>query len=122
MAARESRLRRLDRARRTPPMSPGAWQPPPPPYRPPINKPSSQGLAIASMIDGHCRRGSGRLLWAGSRDCGADNGIDCVVADKKGAGQVWRKTVCYRRVIIGAVSIAFYLCSILLVSLWMGFG
>ena len=33
-------------------MSPGVWQPPPPPYRPPINKQLSQGLAMASMIVG----------------------------------------------------------------------
>src|SRR5215510_9138884 len=31
-----------------PPMSPGAWTPPPPPYRPPVTQ-RNQGLAMASM-------------------------------------------------------------------------
>jgi Domain of unknown function (DUF4190) len=96
-----------------PPMNPGVWQPPPPPAR--VNKPPSQGLALASMIVAI----AGIVL--GGFCFGPLPGLVAVVLGlvalsqiKRSPDQVGGKPFAIAGVIIGAISMAFYL----LLFLW----
>ena len=101
-----------------PPMSPGAWQPPPPPYSPAINKQASQGLAMASMIVA--------IVGVVSAGCfGPLPGIAALIMGLVALSQIKRepdkyggKPLAIAGVAIGAVSVAFYL----LLLLWFLFG
>jgi hypothetical protein len=91
-----------------PPMNPGVWQPPPPPAR--VNKPPSQGLALASMIVAI----AGIVL--GGFCFGPLPGLVAVVLGlvalsqiKKSPDQVGGKPFAIAGVIIGTISMAFYL-------------
>ena len=105
-----------------PPMSPGAWTPPPPPYRPPINKQPSQGLALASMITGIAG-----LLLGGC--LGPLPGIAAVIMGLVAQSQIKREPDKYggkpfatAGVVIGGVSIAFYGLLLLFFILSRAFG
>src|ERR1044072_3658278 len=104
-----------------PPMSPGAGPPPPPPYQPPI-KQRSQGLALASMITGIAG-----FLFGGC--FGPLPGIAALIMGLVALSQIKRepdkftgKPFATAGVIVGAVSVVFYL----LIFLWFlfarGFG
>jgi hypothetical protein len=90
-----------------PPMSPGPWQPPPSPFR--SNKQASQGLALASMIVG--------LLGIFTGGCfGPVPGFIALVLGwmalsqiKKSPETVGGKPFAMAGVIIGAISLVFYL-------------
>ncbi len=99
-----------------PPMSPGAWQPPPPPAVYPRTPGPSQNLAMASMIVGL----SGVLLsWC----FGPVPGIVALVLGlvalsqiKKSPEKYTGKGMAIAGIVIGAVNIAFY---ILLLIFWI---
>ncbi|HKU74412.1 MAG TPA: DUF4190 domain-containing protein [Pyrinomonadaceae bacterium] len=99
-----------------PPMSPGAWQPPPPPLTYTRTAGPSQNLAMASMIVGL----SGILLsWC----FGPVPGIVALVLGLVALSQIKKspekysgKNMAIAGIVIGAVNIAFY---ILLVIFWI---
>lgn len=99
-----------------PPMSPGAWQPPPPPLTYTRTPGPSQNLAMASMIVGL----SGVLLsWC----FGPVPGIVALVLGlvalsqiKKSPEKYTGKGMAIAGIVIGAVNIAFY---ILLMIFWI---
>ena len=95
-AARAAHARRLGRARRTAANEPRCVDASATALSATAYHATESGIGARVDDYGHCRVGDGRLFWPAARDCRADNGIDCVVANKKGAGQVWRKTVCDR--------------------------
>ena len=105
-----------------PPMSPGVWQPPPPPYRPPINKQASQGLAMASMIVG--------IVGLVAAGCfGPLPGIAALIMGLVALSQIKRepdkyggKPFAIAGVAIGSVTIAFYLLLLLWFLLGIGLG
>ena len=94
-----------------PPMSPGPWQPPPPPFSP--TKQPSQGLALASMIVG--------LLGIFTAGCfGPIPGLIALILGwvalsqiKKSPDKFGGKPFATAGVIIGAISLAFYLLLLL---------
>lgn len=106
-----------------PPMSPGVWTPPPAaPYRPPISKQPSQGLALASMIVA-----IGGLLLGGC--LGPLPGIVALIMGLVAQSQIKREPDKYggkpfatAGVVIGAVSIVFYVLLLLFFILSRGFG
>src|ERR1044072_7492678 len=105
-----------------PPMSPGAWTPPPAPYSPPFNKQTSQGLAIASMITAIAG-----VVTAGC--LGPLPGIVALIMGLVALSQIKREPDKYggkpfatAGVIIGAISVAFYVLLLLFVILSRGFG
>ncbi len=91
-----------------PPMSPGAWQPPPPPVVIPRRTAPSQGLAIASMV----------VAIAGVLVAGCFGplpgmvalvlGIIALTQIKKSPDKFGGKPFALAGVIIGALTIAFY--------------
>jgi len=105
-----------------PPMSPGAWQPPPPPATYPRKTVPSQGLAVASMIVG----------IAGIFVAGCFGPVPGVVAlvlgmvaltqIKKSPDKFTGKPFATAGIIIGALTIAFYLLLILWFVLVSGFS
>ena len=105
-----------------PPMAPGAWTPPQPPYTPPINKQPSQGLAIASMITA--------IAGVVTAGCfGPLPGIVALIMGLIALSQIKREPDKYggkpfatAGVIIGAISMAFYVLLLLFVILSRGFG
>ena len=105
-----------------PPMSPGAWTPPQPPYSPPFNKQTSQGLAIASMITA--------IAGVVSAGClGPLPGIAALIMGLVALSQIKRepdkhggKPFALAGVIIGSVTIAFYLLLLLWFLLSLAFG
>ena len=102
-----------------PPMSPGPWQPPPPPVSP--TKQPSQGLALASMIVG--------LLGIFTGGCfGPIPGLIALVLGwlalsqiKKSPDKFSGKPFATAGVIIGAISLVFYLLLLLWFLLNLGF-
>lgn len=103
-----------------PPMSPGVWQPPPPPR--PITTQPSQGLALGSMITGIAG-----IVLAGC--FGPLPGIAALIMGlvalsqiKKAPHQVGGKSYATAGVILGAINIAFNLLFLLWFVLALGFG
>lgn len=105
-----------------PPISPGLWQPPPPPpYRPPV-KQASQGLALASMITAI----AGLMLGG----CfGPLPGIAALIMGLVALSQIKRdpekyggKPFATAGVIIGSISVVFYLVLFLWFIFAMAFG
>ena len=95
-----------------PPMSPGPWQPPPPPFRP--NQQPSQGLALASMITGIVGVVTGGCFGPIPGIIALVLGLTALSQIKKTPDKVSGKPFATAGVIIGAISVAFYT----LVILW----
>jgi hypothetical protein len=91
-----------------PPMSPGAWQPPPPPYRPPGTQQPSQSLALASMITGIAGVFLGGCLGPLPGIAALIMGLIALSQIKKTPDKVGGKSFATAGVIIGGVSIAFF--------------
>ena len=105
-----------------PPIAPGAWTPPPPPYQAPINKPPSQGLALASMITGIVGVVLGGCLGPLPGIAALIMGFVALSQIKKEPHKFGGKPFATAGVIIGAVSVAFYLILFLWFILAVGFG
>ena len=106
-----------------PPMSPGAWQPPPPPYRPsPTNNQLSQSLAMASMITGIVGLLAGGCFGPLPGIAALIMGLVALSQIKKDPEKFGGKPFAIAGVAIGAVSIAFYLILFLCFLLAIGFG
>lgn len=97
-----------------PPMSPGVWQPPPPPYRPQF-KQASQSLALASMIVGICGLLFGSCLGPIPGIVALVMGLTALSQIKKSPQEYTGKPFAKAGVIIGAISLTFYL----LIFIWM---
>lgn len=105
-----------------PPMNPGVWQPPPPPYRPPGNKQLSQGLAMASMITGIVGLLAGGCFGPLPGVAALIMGLVALSQIKKDPEKFGGKPFAIAGVAIGAVSIAFYVMLFLWFLLSIGFG
>lgn len=106
-----------------PPMSPGVWQPPPPPYSPPAtNKHLSQGLAMASMITGIVGLLAGGCFGPLPGVAALIMGLVALSQIKKDPEKFGGKPFAIAGVAIGAVSIAFYVMLLLWFLLNIGFG
>ena len=103
-----------------PPMSPGAWTPPPAPYQPP--KQPSQSLALASMITGIVGVVAGGCLGPIPGIIALVLGLTALSQIKKSPDLVGGKPYATAGVVIGAISIAFYLLLILWFVIAMAFG
>ena len=104
-----------------PPMSPGVWQPPPPPYSPTFNKQLSQGLAMASMITGIVGLVAGGCLGPLPGIAALIMGLVALSQIKREPDKYGGKPFAIAGVVIGSVSLVFYL----LLFLWFlsgGFG
>jgi len=95
-----------------PPLAPGAWQPPPPPYQPPKQSPT-EGLALASMIIGIVGLLVGGCLGPIPGIVALVLGLTALSQIKKSPEQVSGKSYATAGVIIGAISIVFYLLLII---------
>jgi hypothetical protein len=89
-----------------PPMSPGPWQPPPPPLRP--KQQPSQGLALASMITGILGILTGGCFGPIPGVIALVLGFTALSQIKKSPDKVGGKPFATAGVIIGAISVAFY--------------
>jgi hypothetical protein len=105
-----------------PPMSPGVWQPPPAPYRPPFNKQASQGLAMASMIVGIAGLVAGGCLGPLPGIAALIMGLVALSQIKKEPDKYGGRPLAIAGVVIGSVSIAFYLLLFLWFILGIVFG
>jgi Domain of unknown function (DUF4190) len=103
-----------------PPMAPGAWQPPPPPYRAPQQP--SQSLALASMITGIVGLVAGGCLGPIPGIIALVLGLSALSQIKKSPEQYGGKPYATAGVVIGALSIAFYLLLLLWFVLALSFG
>ena len=103
-----------------PPMKPGPWQPPPPPYRAPQQP--SQGLALASMIVGIGGLVAGGCFGPIPGIIALVLGLTALSQIKKSPEQVGGKPYATAGVIIGAISIVFYVVLILWFLLALSFG
>jgi len=103
-----------------PPMSPGAWQPPPPPFR--ASKQPSQGLALASMITAIVGVVAGGCLGPLPGIVALVLGLTALSQIKKSPDQVGGKPFATAGVIIGAISVAFYLLLVVWFVLAIAFG
>jgi len=102
------------------PMAPGAWQPPPPPYRPTTQP--SQSLALASMFIG-----IGGLVFGGC--LGPIPGIAALITGlvaqskiKSSPHEYGGKPYATAGIIIGAISVVFFFLFLLWMFLSIGFG
>lgn len=103
-----------------PPMSPGAWTPPPPPYQPP--KQPSQSLALASMIIGIVGILVGGCFGPIPGIIALVLGLTALSQIKKSPELVGGKPYATAGVVIGAISIVFYLLLIIWFVIAMAFG
>lgn len=97
-----------------PPMPPGVWQPPPAPYLTKITQPS-QGLALGSMIVGICGLVFGGCLGPIPGIVAVVLGLMALSQIKKSPDKVGGKPFAMAGVIIGGLTIAFYV----LLLLWI---
>ena len=104
-----------------PPMSPGPWQPPPPPYRPPLRK-QSQGLALASMITGIAGFVLGICLGPLPGIAALVMGLIALSQIKREPDKYGGKPFAIAGVIIGSVHVAFYVILFLFYLLGLVFG
>ena len=95
-----------------PPMAPGAWQPPPPPYQPPRQQPA-QGLALASMIIAIVGLLVGGCFGPIPGIVALVLGLTALSQIKKSPDQVGGKPYAIAGIIVGAISIVFYLLIII---------
>ena len=106
-----------------PPMSPGAWSPPPAPYSPPlINKQTSQGLAIASMITAIAGLVAAGCLGPIPGIAALIMGLIALSQIKKEPDKYGGRPFALAGVIIGSVTIAFYLLILVWFVLSLAFG
>jgi hypothetical protein len=103
-----------------PPMSPGVWQPPPPPYRP--TKQPSQTLALASMIIGIVGLVAGGCFGPIPGIIALVLGLTALSQIKKSPDTVGGKPFAMAGVIIGAISVAFFLIMLAWIALALAFG
>ena len=103
-----------------PPMSPGAWTPPPPPYQPPVKQ--SHGLALASMITAIAGFVLGGCLGPLPGIVALIMGFVALSQIKKEPDKFGGKPFATAGIIIGSISVAFYLILFLFFLLRMGFG
>jgi hypothetical protein len=103
-----------------PPMRPGVWQPPPPPFQP--AKQPSQGLALASMIVGIVGLVAGGCLGPVPGIVALVLGLMALSQIKKSPDQFGGKPFATAGVVIGAISIAFYMLLIIWFLLALAFG
>jgi hypothetical protein len=103
-----------------PPMSPGVWQPPPPPFRP--AKQPNQSLALASMIIGIVGVVLGGCFGPIPGIVALVLGLTALSQIKKSPDQVGGKPFATAGVVIGAISIVFYLLLLLWFVLSLAFG
>ena len=104
-----------------PPLRPGAWQPPPPPYQSVTQQPS-QGLALASMITGIAGVVLGGCLGPLPGIAALIMGIIALQQIKKTPDKVTGKPFATAGVIVGAISLVFYLFLFLWFILSLSFG
>lgn len=105
-----------------PPMRPGAWTPPPPPsVQPRVGQPS-QGLAIASMITSIAGIVLGGCLGPLPGIAGLIMGIVALSQIKKTPDKVGAKPFATAGVIIGGLTVVFYLLLLLWFLLALLFG
>ena len=104
-----------------PPMSPGAWTPPPPPYRPPGTQ-QSQGLALASMITGIAGIVLGGCLGPLPGIAALIMGLMALSQIKKMPDKVTGKPFATAGVIIGGLTIAFYIILLIWFVLSLSLG
>lgn len=97
------------------PLAPGAWTPPPPPPYRPINKQPSQGLALASMIVGICGLAFGTCFGPIPGIVALVMGLVALSKIKNSPQEYSGKPFAMAGVIIGGLSVAFFL----LIMLWM---
>jgi len=90
-----------------PPMSPGPWQPPPPPFTPNRQQPS-QGLALASMITGILGILTGGCFGPIPGIIALVLGLTALSQIKKTPDKVGGKPFATAGVIIGAITVVFY--------------
>ena len=90
-----------------PPMSPGVWTPPPPPYRP-GRAPLSQGLAMASMITGIAGFVTGGCFGPVPGIAALIMGLMALSQIKREPDKYGGKPFATTGVIVGSVSIFFY--------------
>jgi len=95
-----------------PPMRPGPWQPPPPPSQP--RKQPSQSLALASMITGIVGLVAAGCFGPVPGIVALVLGLTALSQIKKSPEQVGGKSYATAGVIIGAITIAFYI----LILIW----
>ena len=95
-----------------PPMSPGPWQPPPPPFIPNKQQPS-HGLALASMITGILGIVTGGCFGPIPGIIALVLGLTVLLQIKKTPDKVGGKPFATAGVIIGAVSVVFYVLLLL---------
>lgn len=103
-----------------PPMSPGVWQPPALPFRP--SKQPSQALALASMITGIVGLVAGGCLGPIPGIIALVLGFTALSQIKKSPDQVGGKPFATAGVVIGAISVVFYLLLIIWFMLALAFG
>ena len=104
-----------------PPMSPGPWQPPPPPYQARVVQPS-QSLALASMIIGIAGIVLAGCLGPVPGIAALIMGLVALSQIKKMPDKVGGKPFATAGVIIGAITVAFYLLVLLWFVLSLVFG
>ena len=104
-----------------PPMKPGPWQPPPPPLVPRRTQPS-QGLALASMITSIAGIVLGGCLGPVPGIVGLVLGLIALSQIKKSPENVGGKPFATAGVIIGAMTVFFYIVLMIWFFLAMAFG
>lgn len=104
-----------------PPMRPGPWQPPPPPPMPRRTQPS-QGLALASMITSIAGLVLGGCLGPLPGIAGLVMGLIALSQIKKTPENVGGKPFATAGVIIGALTVLFYLVLLLWFLAALAFG
>jgi hypothetical protein len=104
-----------------PPMKPGPWQPPPPPLVPRRAQPS-QGLALASMITSIAGIVLGGCLGPVPGIVGLVLGLIALSQIKKSPENVGGKPFATAGVIIGAMTVFFYIVLMIWFFLAMAFG
>lgn len=104
-----------------PPMKPGPWQPPPPPLVPRRTQPS-QGLALASMITSISGVVLGGCLGPVPGIVGLVLGLIALSQIKKSPENVGGKPFATAGVIIGAMTVFFYIVLMIWFFLALAFG
>ena len=103
-----------------PPMQPGVWTPPPPPF--PRAKQASQGLALASMIAGIIGLVAGGCLGPIPGIIAVILGIMALSQIKKSPAEFSGKPFATAGIILGAIIIAFYVILLIWFLLALAFG
>ncbi|HEU4507803.1 MAG TPA: DUF4190 domain-containing protein [Pyrinomonadaceae bacterium] len=104
-----------------PPMAPGAWQPPQPPYQVRTTQPS-QALALCSMIVAICGLVFGGCLGPVPGIVAVVLGLMALAQIKKSPDKVGGKPFAMAGVIIGGLTIAFYVLLLLWILAAIAFG